>query len=249
MDLKDLIPVPNLLEAKNVLVIFPHPDDAELVAGGTVAVLTDKGAKVTYCCATDGGMGSYDPTAARESVAAVRKEEQMAAARTLGVDSVRWLDFPDGFLPDIETVRQRMVTVIREVRPDFLITLDPWLTYESHPDHRKTSLAAVEAVLYASLPLAYPDDLNVAHSVPGIALALSSRSNTAIDITGTWDRKIRACLCHKSQFPEAVWNSVYAPFIRAKSMEAGRAAGAKYAEDFKVLTPAHLHVMTDTWRM
>lgn len=252
MDLKDLIPIPRLHEAKNVLVMFPHPDDAELTAGGTVALLSDGGAEVTYCSATDGSMGAHDPSMTREDVAAIRRQEQTEAASVLAVKDIEWLDFPDGFLPDIEILRQKMVTVIRKVRPDFLITLDPWLPYEAHPDHRKASLAAVEAAIYAAFPLAYPDDMKqglLPHSVPGIAFVLSAHPNTAIDITGIWDRKMKACLCHKSQFPEPLWSAVVAPYITAKSMEAGRRIGATYAEDFKVVTPIHLHAMVDTWRM
>lgn len=252
MNLKNLLPIPDLLEAKNVLAVFPHPDDAELTAGGTVALLSDKGARVTYCLATDGSMGTFDPRMTRDDVANVRRQEQLDAARMLGVGGVRWLGFSDGFLPEIEAVRQKIVTVIREVRPDFLITLDPWLTYEAHPDHRKTGLAAVEAALYAAFPLAYPDDLSAGlapHSIPGIALVLSAHPNTFIDITAAWDRKMAACLCHKSQFPEPMWSGMYEPYIRAKSTEAGSAIGAVYAEEFKVVTAAHLHVMTDTWRM
>jgi LmbE family N-acetylglucosaminyl deacetylase len=244
----DLIPIPNLLDAKNVLVIFPHPDDAELTAGGTVALLTEKGARVTYCCATDGSMGAFEPTVTREQVAAIRKQEQSEAARILGVEDVVWLGFPDGFMPGIEEVREKMVGVIRRVKPDFLVTLDPWLTYEAHPDHRKTSMAAVEAALYAQFPLAYPEHRSP-HSVPGIALALSQHPNKAVNIEGVWERKMAACLAHKSQFPEPIWSSVYLPYIKAKSTEAGRSIGASVAEDFKVVTPAHLHVMTDTWRM
>lgn len=252
MDIKDLIPTPNLLEAKNVLVIFPHPDDAELTAGGTVALLTSKGAKVSYCCATDGSMGCFDPSMTREKIAAIRKEEQARAAEALGVKDVHWLGFEDGFLPDIETVRRKMVAVIRLVKPDFIITLDPWLTYEAHPDHRKAAMAAVEAAMYAPFPLAYPEDIKKGqepHSVGGIAFAVSSHPNTAIDITETWERKIAACLCHKSQFPEPVWNNVFAPILTAKAAEIGRKIGAAFAEDFKVMTMTHLHIFADAWRV
>jgi LmbE family N-acetylglucosaminyl deacetylase len=252
MDLKDLIPSPKLMEAKNVLVIFPHPDDAELTAGGTVALLTGKGARVTYCATTDGSMGSFDPAVTRERVAEIRKEEQEEAAKVLGVKDVIYLGFPDGFLPDLETVRRKLVAVIRKVRPDFLITLDPWLTYEAHPDHRKTGMAAAEAALYASFPLAYPDDMKEGlrpHSVNGIAFAVSSHPNTVIDVTEAWDRKMSACLCHRSQFPGHIWRNVFAPVLTAKSMEIGRKIGVTYAEDFKVLTTTHLHIMADAWRM
>lgn len=252
MDIKDLIPIPDLLEAKNVLVIFPHPDDAELTAGGTVALLTSKGAKVSYCSATDGSMGSFDPSMTREKIAAIRKEEQVRAAETLGVRDIHWLGFSDGFLPDIETVRRKMVAVIRLVKPDFIITLDPWLTYEAHPDHRKTAMAAVEAAMYAPFPLAYPDDIKEGqepHSVDGIAFAVSSHPNTVIDITETWERKIAACLCHKSQFQEPVWKNVFGPILTAKSAGIGRKIGAAFGEDFKVMTTTHLHIFADAWQV
>ena len=252
MNPKDFIPVPHLRQARNVLVIVPHPDDAELAAGGTVALLTADGAQVTYVIATDGDMGTFDPLASREQVASIRRKEQEDAAKVLGVREVFWLGFPDGFLPDIEEVRGAMVRAIREVKPDFIITLDPWLPYEGHPDHRKASLAAVEAAMYAPFPLAYPEDFQeglTPWQVSGIALALSVRPNTVIGIDAVWDKKIEACLRHKSQFPKEIWDSMYFPYIQAMSAEWGREVGARAAETFKVMHPYHLHTIVDAWKV
>lgn len=252
LNLKDLIPVPHLRQARNVLVIYPHPDDAELVAGGTIALLTGDGAAVTYAAVTDGDMGTFDPSVSREQIAAVRRNEQQDAASLLGVQKVEWLGFHDCFLPEIETLRRPMVRTIREVRPDFVITLDPWLPYESHPDHRKTAMAAVEAATFAAFPLAYPEDLKdglTPWQVTGIAMALSTRPNTYINVETTWERKINACLCHKSQFPPDIWNTLYMPYLQAKSAEWGHEIGAGVAEAFKVLHPYHLHTIVDAWRM
>lgn len=252
MNAKDLIPVPCLRQAKNVLAIFPHPDDAELFAGGTIALLTGNGSTVTYAVATDGSMGTFDPSASREQVAATRRREQEEAASLLGVRHVEWLGFSDGFLPDIETLRESMVRAIRKFRPDFIVTLDPWLPYEAHPDHRNTSLAAVEATVYAPFPLAYPEHLQeglLPWPVSGIALALSTRPNTFIDIGTTWDAKIEACLRHESQFPKDVWDTLFMPYIQAKSTEWGQNVGARVAESFKVMHPYHLHVMVDAWNV
>ncbi|HHW18294.1 MAG TPA: PIG-L family deacetylase [Firmicutes bacterium] len=251
MNIKDLVPIPELRRARNVLVIFPHPDDAELVAGGTVALLTGEGATVTYAPVTDGGMGCFDPRASREEISRLRRKEQAEAAGILGVSHIEWLGFEDGRVPEPETLRKSMVSLIRRVRPDFVITLDPWLPYEAHPDHRRTAMAAVEACLFASFPLAYPEDLDkgfLPWQVTGIALALSTYPNTFINIEKTWDKKIQAILCHRSQFPEEVWNTFF-PYILAKSQEYGKEIGAKVAEVFKVLSPTHLHVMVDTWRV
>ncbi|MEX0975367.1 MAG: PIG-L deacetylase family protein [Bacillota bacterium] len=252
MNPKDVIPIPHLRQARNVLVIFPHPDDAELTAGGTVALLSGEGAAVTYAPVTDGSMGTFDPRFSREQIAAVRRREQEDAASMLGVKDIEWLGFRDGFLPDVETLREPMVKLIRRFQPDFVLTLDPWLPYEAHPDHRKTGMAAVEAVIYAAFPLAYPEHLQeglVPWGVSGIAMALSARPNTFINVESTWDRKIAACLAHKSQFPLDLWNSMYMPYIQAKSMEWGREVGAGVAETFKVMHPYHLHVMVDAWKV
>lgn len=252
MNARDVIPVPHLRQARNVLCVVPHPDDAELVAGGTIAVLTGDGAEVTYAVATDGGMGTFDPSVSSSEIAAVRRKEQEEAAAILGVDRVMWLGFRDGFLPEVDVLREPIVKLIRQVKPDFLLTLDPWLPYEAHPDHRKTGLAAVEAVLYAGFPLAYPQHMQeglTPWGVTGVALALSVRPNTVINIEETWDKKINACLAHKSQFPPALWDTMYFPYIQGKCAEWGREVGAGVAETFKVMHPAHLHVMVDAWKV
>lgn len=227
-----LLSIPRLQEARNVLVIFPHPDDAELVAGGTIGLLAEQGATVTYAAVTDGNMGTFDPSMARKEIGSVRRKEQEAAAEILGIREVIWLGFNDGFIPGIETVRQSMVRIIRRVKPDFVITLDPWLPYEGHPDHRKPGLAAVEACMYASFPLAYPEhrsDGLTQWGITGIALGLSPKPNTYIGIDSTWDKKIQACLCHKSQFPEPLWNALYLPYIQAKCIEWGTPGGSENA--------------------
>jgi LmbE family N-acetylglucosaminyl deacetylase len=250
MQIKDLIPVPELTSARNALVVSPHPDDAELVAGGTVAVLAGQGAEVTYAMVTDGSMGGFDPGVSEEQVAAVRRNEQSEAAKTLGVQHIEWLGFQDTRVPLPEVVRQPLISLIRKVQPDFVISLDPWLPYEAHPDHRRSAMAVVEACLFAPLPMVQKEDLAqglMPWQVTGIALALSPKPNTYINIDSTWEKKVQAVKCHRSQFPDWIWNAFY-PAILAKSQEYGQQTGAGLAEGFKVLTTTHLHVMVDTWR-
>lgn len=57
------------------------------------------------------------------------------AGRLLGVTNFHWLEFPDGHLYDNEELREKLVRVIREVNPDIIFTVDPWLYYETHLDH------------------------------------------------------------------------------------------------------------------
>ncbi len=245
-----MIPIPELNKARNLLVVSPHPDDAELTVGGTVALLTEQGAKITYALVTDGSKGGLEPNISEEDLAATRRKEQIEAARLLGVQHVEWLGFQDTKVPAPEILRKPLISLIRKIQPDFIVGLDPWLPYEAHPDHRRTSMAVVEACLFAGLPMIQPEDM--AHGfqpwqVPGVALALSVRPNTLINIDSTWEKKIQAIKCHKSQFPDQLWNVFY-PLILAKSQEYGRQINAKTAEAFKVLTTTHLHIMVDAWK-
>jgi len=251
MQMKELLPTPELGEAKNVLVVFPHPDDAEIMAGGTVALLVQKGATVTYAPITDGEMGSFDPRATRNEIRDVRRKEQEEAAKTLGVQNIEWLGFQDGAVPEPEVVRKRVVSLIRAVKPDIVITLDPWMPYEAHPDHRRTAMGTVEACLYAPFPLAYPEDMEkgfMPWQVKGVAMALSTHPNTVVNIDSVWEKKVEALQCHKSQFPGEVWQLFYTA-LSIKSQEYGKEIGASFGEAFKVLSTTHLHVMVDAWRM
>jgi LmbE family N-acetylglucosaminyl deacetylase len=243
------IPIPDLKQAQNVLVVSPHPDDAEIAAGGTIALLAEKGAKITYAMVTDGAKGGLEPGFSEAQVAAIRRAEQEQAGKVLGVADIIWLGFQDTEVPKPETVREPLISLIREVQPDFVISLDPWLPYEAHPDHRRASMAAVEACLFAGLPMIQPEDMEhglVPWQVTGIALALSLKPNTFIGIDATWEKKLEAIKCHRSQFPGPTWDMFY-PLILAKSREYGSNANARVGEAFKVLTTTHLHVMVDTW--
>lgn len=251
MQLKDFIPIPNLMDARSVLVVFPHPDDAEIAAGGAVALLADKGAQVTYAVMTTGDLGTYDPRISRGELSQIRRREQDKAAKLLGVKELIFLGFEDGNVPGPETLRRHIVSLIRKVKPDMVITLDPWMPYESHPDHRNTALAAVESCLYATFPHAYPEDMEKGLSpwqVNGVAMALSPYPNTFIGIDTVWERKIQALKCHESQFPEPTWQ-FFENVLRVKSSEYGSKVGANFGEAFKVLSLTHLHVVPDCWQM
>lgn len=249
MDLTKFLPLPGLLDAKSILCIMPHPDDNEIGAGGTIARLTDNGAEVTYLGVTDGGAGTLDPTADRVSIARIRRGEQIAAAAILGVHDLMWLDYPDAAgLPVLE-LRQRIIAAIRQVKPEFVLTVDPWLPYEAHPDHRATGLAAAEAVMLAGFPKIFPDQLEAGlepHAVTAIAFYATAAPNTFIDIDATWDRKLAALQKHTSQFGGAEW-PMLSTYLDLKGQElATHNGGCTRAEAFKVLTSTYLHMCVDT---
>lgn len=159
---------------------------------------------------TDGAKGGLEPGVSEAQVAAIRRTEQKQAGNILGVADIVWLGFQDTEVPQPEVVRESLISLIREIRPDFVISLDPWLPYEAHPDHRRASMGVVEACLFAGLPMIQPEDLEhglAPWQVTGIALALSPSPNTFIGIDSTWDKKIEALKCHKSQFPSQIWDT------------------------------------------
>jgi LmbE family N-acetylglucosaminyl deacetylase len=102
------------------------------------------GAEVTYLILTNGNKGSDDPSMTPEKLAAVRREEQQAAAGVLGVKRVLFFDEPDGELQPTLSLRKRIVAEIRRYQPDIIICPDPTRyfylnTYINHADHRATA--------------------------------------------------------------------------------------------------------------
>ena len=79
-----------------VMVIAAHPDDPEFLAGGTVARLAKEGREVTYVIVTNGNKGSGDRSVTSDQLASIRQEEQLRAARALGVARVEFLGYEDG---------------------------------------------------------------------------------------------------------------------------------------------------------
>ena len=98
---------------QRVLVVTAHPDDSEFGAGGTIAKLVREGKQVSYCIVTNGNKGSTDRSMTPERIARIREEEQRAAARVLGVDTVDFLGFPDCEVED--TRETRMAVTARRV--------------------------------------------------------------------------------------------------------------------------------------
>jgi len=148
-----------LEKAKKILCIQPHADDADFGAGGTIAKLTRKGCEVVYVTLTDDRVGTFKQDLWPEKLAIIRVKEQERAAEILGVKRLIWLNYRDSELyPSLE-LRGKLIRLIREIRPDVVMTNDPWLLYEAHPDHRYTGLMAAEAVLFSPFPHVNPEHI------------------------------------------------------------------------------------------
>jgi len=179
---------------------------------GSVAAWTAAGACVTYCVVTNGEAGGSDRAMARADMAALRQDEQRAAAAVVGVSDVRFLGHPDGMVQATTDLRRDISRVIRDVRPERVVTQSPdrnWdFIYASHPDHLAAGEAAVDAVYPDSRnPFAHPELLDVEGLEPWTVSELwlmgpGGTPGIAVDTTATVGRKVAALLCHKSQIPD-----------------------------------------------
>ncbi|MDD3539449.1 MAG: PIG-L family deacetylase [Atribacterota bacterium] len=186
-----------------ILVITPHPDDAEFGTAGTVARWIAEGKSVIYAVCTNGEKGTDDINMDPKVLATIRKQEQLAAARILGVEEVIFLDYPDQGLEDTSEFRKDIVRLIRTYRPETVITVDPYRRYIWHRDHRITGQVVLDAVFpYARDYLSYPDLLKEnlqPHKVREVLLWGSEENNFCVNITSYFDLKFRALSCHQSQ--------------------------------------------------
>jgi LmbE family N-acetylglucosaminyl deacetylase len=189
-----------LRDPGTVLTIGAHPDDAEFGAGAAVARWRAAGAEITILVVTDGSKGSWDPNITPGDLVATREEEQRRSAVALGGASTIHLGYVDGELEYSMELRKELAIHIRMVKPDVVLTHDPWQRYQLHPDHRATGLAAADAVVSAREPLAYPETELAAHRPDALLLWSADEPNHAEPLTPEWfDRKVEALLCHSSQ--------------------------------------------------
>lgn len=193
---------------ERVLVVTAHPDDVDYGAAGTIATWTAAGVEVTYCVATDGDAGGFDPEVPRAEIPAIRRAEQRAAATELGVDDVRFLGYPDGQLTASLALRRDISRVIRQVRPDRVLCQSPVRNLRrlpaSHPDHLAAGEAALCAVYPdARNPFAHPELLGEegleAWIVPEVWMMGGPEPDHVVDITDTFARKLAALRAHASQ--------------------------------------------------
>ena len=186
-----------------VMVVTPHPDDAEFGVAGTVARWTGEGKDVIYVVCTNGDKGTSDPHMKPNELARIREQEQLAAAKLLGVREVIFLRHADQTLEDTPEFRKEIVRLIRIYKPETVVTADPYRRYIWHRDHRITSRVTLDAIFpYARDFLSYPDLLEEGlqpHKVKEVLLWGAEEPNYRTNITDTFDIKIAALRCHKSQ--------------------------------------------------
>jgi LmbE family N-acetylglucosaminyl deacetylase len=227
------------LKPKIVLGIAAHPDDLDFGAAGTMAHFAHSGAAVHYLILTDGSSGSEDKAMTPEKLVAIREEEQKAAVKEIGGKSVTFLGYPDGQLEVTMQLKRDVVKVIRTIRPDVVVTMDPSVLYSAdrgfinHPDHRAAGQTALDCVFplardHMSFPELYAEGFEP-HKTKTILLTNFNEANFFVDISKTFPRKIAALRAHASQI-----GNIDGVSERMKEWAGaiGEKAGYKLAEGF-----------------
>lgn len=207
-----------------------HPDDPELACGGSIArwARNDRVYNIIVSC---GEKGTWDKDASPLLVAKKREQEAMKAARYLGVKKVIFLRHPDGELGRMKTLKLELAALIRRLKPQTIVTHDPWSRY-FHPDHRATAHAVIEGIMIARDWHFYSFLLEIGlkpHRPEELLLGITETANHVIDISATYEKKMKAISIHKSQLGQLPdWRKR----VRIRVRKDGALAGYKYGEGF-----------------
>jgi LmbE family N-acetylglucosaminyl deacetylase len=194
---------------QKILVILAHPDDPEFFCGGSIARWVKAGHEVVYCLLTCGDKGTKDFSLRSDELCSIRQQEQRSAAKVLGVQDVKFLNYPDGYLvPDIN-LRRDITRIIRIIKPDILVTCDPQTLFTTnaglnHPDHRAAGQATLDAVFpsardHLTFIELWKDENLEPHIVREVWVCGTLQPDIILDVTELWETKISALYEHKSQ--------------------------------------------------
>jgi LmbE family N-acetylglucosaminyl deacetylase len=228
------------------LAIGAHPDDVEFGCGATLAKWAAAGATVTLLVLTDGSKGTWHRDADLAELVATRRREQQEAAAVLGLAAVECLDLADGELGSGLAERARVCEAIRRLRPDVVLGHDPWKRYRLHPDHRHAGWLTLDGAVAARDHHFFPEQRLPAHRPDRILLFEAEEVDHIEPVDRHVDTKIRALLCHRSQWPSTMRIDArardgeaqlegFVGRVRAEAAATGRAAGVGPAEGFKLL--------------
>ncbi|MAU12989.1 MAG: GlcNAc-PI de-N-acetylase [Anaerolineaceae bacterium] len=224
----------------NILAIGAHGDDIEVQCGGTLAKAAARGDNTFMCVVTD---GRGRPRGNPDEIAAVRHKESQASAAVIGAE-LFWLGIPDGGLKPTDEYVAKFVNVIRQAKPDIIIT-HPKDDY--HPDHRYTHEMVLDAAQLARVRNYPHSDLEPYRQPCPIAfmdgvLGLSFIPEEWVDITEHFDTKAEMLSKHVSQFmPDYYDPNFEVPpmddngmmkMLKLQSAYRGLQCGVAYAEAF-----------------
>jgi LmbE family N-acetylglucosaminyl deacetylase len=223
---------------ERALAVFAHPDDPETACAGTLARWLAEGSEVHLVVCAVGDKGSVDPDVKPAALAQTRRSEVAAASEELGLTSHEILGFLDGEIDNSNELREMLVSRIRSLRPQVLIAPDPTAvffgsTYVNHRDHRELGWAVLDAVAPAASSPHYFPSAGPAHQVTSLLLAGTLSPDIWVDISKSLEPKIRAVLAHESQVGEDP--NIVVELLGERAEAAGRRAGCRFAEEFRLV--------------
>jgi bacillithiol biosynthesis deacetylase BshB1 len=213
----------------DIAAIFAHPDDAELVAGGTLAKEAIRGRRVALVDLTRGESGS-------RGTVETRAVEAETAARILGIAHRESLGLPDARLAAVPEQRDVVLAALRRLRPRVVVFQHG---EQRHPDHAWASRIVYDACFMAGLRN-YRPDLGPAFRPFKLVYALTTTETTevapsfVVDVTPYWETKMKAVQAFASQFTPAPGEAVHLPFERFREYAelAARRHGSRIGVDF-----------------
>ena len=204
------------LHNKTILVFTPHPDDDVFGAGGTIALLNRNHNKVLIVVYTNDDKGSDDPEMNSQRLAGIRRAEQGASEGLLGTpkENIMWMGYDDGMLEYAAQPKltEEATAIIRRVRPDVLLSVDPGEWYERwhKTDHRMAAFNTIDAVRAAEFWLYFPNQRLQQglqpYKVPEMYFFYPSaqEANYFVNIESVAELKFESATRQVSQFEPAV---------------------------------------------
>ena len=246
--LRSAAPLPQVESFERYLFIGPHPDDIEIGAGATAAKLAAAGKKVTFLICTDGRFGLENAPAGTtpDQLAEMRKEECLAAAKSLGVSDVRFLGLSDGAFYDTDELLRGIARVIGEVKPELIFAPDPDVSSECHADHRNVGEAARRMAFFAPFPEIAEKRGAEPANVQALAFYMTAKPNRYVKTRGLLGRQLAALLLHRTQFPKEseAFKSVSA-YLKLRAADFGLRRLCGQAEGFRVLGRTQMHCLPE----
>jgi LmbE family N-acetylglucosaminyl deacetylase len=216
-----------------VLAVSAHPDDLEILCGGTLARFVREGHQVTMCHVSLGDRGSFEHTSAE--IAALRLDEARTAAGVIGAEHMT-LGLSDGEVSAADSAQRRLaVDLIRQARPDLVITHAP---NDYMADHNETSKLLLDATHIATLPLY--ETAHAAHAQVAAVYYMDTLAGVGfvpteyVDVTADLETKLTALRCHRSQLDWLRDHDGVDVVEQARVVSAFRGfqSGVAYAEGF-----------------
>lgn len=214
--------------------VVAHPDDLDFSSAGTVRKFANAGKRCILVQVTSGDHGTGDRSFTPETLRSQREHEVEDSAQVLGLTDVVFLHERDGYVESNMTLREKIVKQIRLHKPDVVITHDPFRPYAMHPDHRNVGLSTHDSVYPTARDhLYFPEHLAAGiepHKTAEIWYFGAESPDIFIDITETFDDKIRALKAHDTQVGT---RSDLADRLRERSAELAKDQPFELAEAYK----------------